>query len=1465
LCTKVQEAVHAAHKVWIDDIILVQEGGMQRSLQGRLLTSSIRNAVVQGQFEALFRWSGEALKEYASQDFSKLRDHTTRPTLETVKYNYQKAYNLAKTPERLAQYGGVMPLTIFNSPAEVLMQRAIKQPTKMACTVLEDGEKESISWNYKDLDEYSRMVGAKLQAMGCVKGDRAVMLYPQTAHFIGAFFGCMYAGVTAVPAYPPHPARLARLLPRLIGILDDCTPRVILTTTEIANIADSLSEAVPQLKKLTIIATDALDRGISKSFKSTPLSKNDIAFLQYTSGSTSAPKGVMVSHFNLCYNLEIFRVSGEISEQEVGVSWLPVFHDLGLIGGVLAPVYIGFPLYLMSPEVFLQHPHNWLAAISKYRGTFSGGPNFAFDLVARRTTPEQRAKFDLSSWRIAFCGAEPVKMATINRFCEAFPSFPRTTYYPGYGLAESTLIIANSFVGSKPSHMLLKADALQSNRVVEAAEDDFAKSNVCSVVSQGFVWLENEIVIVDVNTNTEVPPMTVGELWVRGPTVCLGYWNNEEETKAFHAQLSNREVEGGWLRTGDLAFTTVNGEFFITGRSKDVIIVRGANYYPQDIEWAAEIHTSLRKGSAAAFHDPSRDQLTLVQEVEDSALDLDMSALCAAVARSVQDKVGLTLERVVLVKRGAIMKTSSGKIQRRGTRKALEDKDMEVILDWLNDTPLTRVASTSKPKGTAPVRKQLPALPPNDIAVIGMGVRLPRDISSPAALWAVLEKSQCLVAEVPADRGWERSRKFAGGFISDPFSFDAKAFGTTDEEAITWDPQHRLLLETVQDAIDDAGLPREVLKSKSCGVFIGISQREYDVELNRNGFHVDNSKSMASVRIAQAFGLQGPCHSVDTACSSSLVALHDAVNAIRSGECEVAIVGGVNLMFTPDVHIAFTRGGFLSPDGLCKTFDESANGYVRGEGVAVVVITKGNTAVSNNDRIYAVVKGTAINQDGRSNGLTAPNGTAQEAVIKAAIMNAGMRATDLQYMEAHGTGTALGDPIELNAIANAIGKERLMKREVTLGSIKTNIGHLESAAGLLGLMKVALSIHKRKLPASLHFTRPNPNAKFVARCIQQTLSDWPQPARPLFAGVSSFGFGGTNAHVILGSSPNCHETVVDTKETPMVLAVSAPTAEGLRDALHNTACVLQTIVDEESVAHLCLASTIRRSHYQHRAVVMGVNRDDLLLNLLQQQVTTIPSDPNCMCLSATVEPTVAKMFLAEPVFASAVQEVSKVVSTFDSKANVAASMTQAAPSPYAILAYHMGCRAICKAWGVTFEAFAGAGIGEVAAGVCSGLLTLEDAVAVTHVIATSNNISQLEATLQSRRFASPGGDTFAFISTADPSLPQFGSSIPVSHWSKVFTAKDKGASELVNAAEQNVFRAIGVGATAFTVGVSQTACAMYAAGVSIQWEAVLGVAKTFVAPHPDLPLSAYSRKELNALNTHAPGAGPVYASDNDFE
>jgi acyl transferase domain-containing protein len=426
------------------------------------------------------------------------------------------------------------------------------------------------------------------------------------------------------------------------------------------------------------------------------------------------------------------------------------------------------------------------------------------------------------------------------------------------------------------------------------------------------------------------------------------------------------------------------------------------------------------------------------------------------------------------------------------------------------------------------------------IAVLGLACRFPGEADDPQAFWRLLADGRDAIREVPADR-WDIDAHFdpdpdapgrmsarAGGFLSRVDEFDAAFFGISPREALTMDPQQRLLLEVAWQALEDAGIAPEALAGTAAGVFVGLCNSDHFHRLLQRGpASIDaylasgNAHSVAAGRIAYCLGLQGPALSIDTACSSSLVALHQAVRSLRSGESSLALVAGVNLMCSPETTIALSKAHMLAPDGRCKTFDASADGFSRGEGCGVIVLKRLSDAQADGVRVRALIRGSAINQDGRSGGLTVPNGPAQEAVIRAALADAQLQPGDIDYVEAHGTGTALGDPIEVRALANALARGRAAAAPLRVGSVKTNLGHLESAAGIAGVIKVVLSLQHEAIPRHLHFTQPSPHIDWKLAPIEITAqgSPWPRGERARRAGVSSFGFSGTNAHVVLEEAP----------------------------------------------------------------------------------------------------------------------------------------------------------------------------------------------------------------------------------------------------------------------------------------------------------------------------------------------------------
>lgn len=559
---------------------------------------------------------------------------------------------------------------------DILRERASHQPEEIVYTFLLDGETESDWLTYQVLDRQARAIAATLQSYQTM-GERALLLYPPGLEFVAAFFGCLYAGVVAVPVYPP---RRDKKNTRLEAIIVDARATIVLTT---ASLLTTIQEALPLVNR-HCIATDDLPNDVASAWQEPKINSQSLAFLQYTSGSTGIPKGVMVSHGNLVHNSTLIHQLFGHNPQSRGVIWLPLYHDMGLIGGVLQPLYEGVPVTLMSPISFLKKPLRWLQAISRYQATTSGGPDFAYDLACRRISPEQLSSLDLSSWEVAFSGAEPIRAQTLERFANYFSpcGFRREAFYPCYGMAETTLIVSGGLKTEPPIIRPLKAGELEKNHVVSATEEE---ESIRFIVGCGRSWLNQKIVIVDPESLTLCEPDQVGEIWVSGASVAQGYWQQPEQTKqTFHNYLADAG-EGPFLRTGDLGFLQ-DGELFITGRLKDLIIIQGRNHYPQDIEITVEqSHPSLRPSGGAAFtiEFAEQEKLVIAHEVERIALrKLNPNEVIRAIRQAIAEEHNLQVYAVLLLKIGGIPQTSSGKVQRRACRERFLSGSLDVVADW---------------------------------------------------------------------------------------------------------------------------------------------------------------------------------------------------------------------------------------------------------------------------------------------------------------------------------------------------------------------------------------------------------------------------------------------------------------------------------------------------------------------------------------------------------------------------------------------------------------------------------------------------------------------------------------------------------------------------------------------------------------------------------------------------------------
>ncbi len=557
---------------------------------------------------------------------------------------------------------------------QLLRWRAEKQPFQTAYTFLLDGESNEVNLTYAQLDQRARTIAAYLQSLISPR-ERVLLLYPSGLDYITAFFGCLYANMIAVPAYPP---RVNRSLSRIQGIVANSQAKVVLASDSTWL---SVKQQLSSLLDLHWVLTDTLANNAIEEWQEPKIEPEELAFLQYTSGSTGMPKGVMITHGNLIHNLQIIYQAFELTETSKYVSWLPLYHDMGLIGGVLQPLYAGCPIVLMSPFSFLQKPIRWLKAISRYQATTSGAPNFAYDLCVRKITPEQRETLNLSSWDVAVMGAEPIQSDTLEQFATTFSScgFRKEAFYPCYGLAEATLFVSGAKKADFPVVRCFRGEKQTQN----------PRRNL---VSCGHSWLDQKIVIVNPKTLQACESGQEGEIWVFGSSIAKGYWEQPIATELTFQVYLPSTGEGPFLRTGDLGLFC-DGELFVTGRLKDLIIVDGRNHYPQDIEITVEkSHPSIRPNSSAAFslEIGGAEKLVVVAEVErrffnlhlQNTQPLSVETVIKAICDAITQQNDLPVFAVSLLKPGSIPKTSSGKIQRYACRSRFLKGELDCVASW---------------------------------------------------------------------------------------------------------------------------------------------------------------------------------------------------------------------------------------------------------------------------------------------------------------------------------------------------------------------------------------------------------------------------------------------------------------------------------------------------------------------------------------------------------------------------------------------------------------------------------------------------------------------------------------------------------------------------------------------------------------------------------------------------------------
>ncbi|WP_197041558.1 type I polyketide synthase, partial [Chondromyces apiculatus] len=737
---------------------------------------------------------------------------------------------------------------------------------------------------------------------------------------------------------------------------------------------------------------------------------------------------------------------------------------------------------------------------------------------------------------------------------------------------------------------------------------------------------------------------------------------------------------------------------------------------------AAEVEAAVRSEFARVLSLGSAGALTADQPLRDLGLD---SLMALELRNALSARVGKALPATLLFDRPTVA--------------ALRQYLLEEVL------------RVDAPKARQAVALPRAALQEEPIAILGIGCRMPGGVRDPDGFWRLIEGEVDAIREVPRSR-WDIDAFYDpdpdaagkmvtrwGGFIDDIERFDPVFFGISPREATSIDPQQRLLLETTWEALERAGFRADALAGSNTGVYVGICGNDYQSMMLARGaerfdpYSLLGSAHSASVgRLSYWLGLQGPNLAVDTACSSSLVAVHLACQALRSGECTMALAGGVNLVLTPETTVYFSRMRAMSPTGRCSAFSAQADGYVRGEGCGVLVLKRLSDAERDGDPILAVIRGSAVNQDGRSQGLTAPNGPSQEAVIRQALAQAGVSPASVGYVEAHGTGTPLGDPIEVQALGAAYREGRAAETPLWIGSVKTNIGHTEGAAGVAGIIKVVLSLARGRIPRSLHFTEPNPHvawSELPVRVASEAVP-WEANGEPRVAGVSSFGFSGTNAHVLIGEAPRRRQVEVAAKEASShVLPLSAKSPEALRALARSWSSFLST--SDARLEDVAYTAGVRRTHHEHRLAAVGRSGEELSAALGAYGRGEVSSGVVEGQAGASAPKVVfvfpgqgsqwagmgRQLMAEEPVFRRALEACDAALRPHTGASVIEALgeseerslLGETAVAQPALFAVEVALAALFRSWGVVPAMVIGHSVGELAAAHVAGVLDLEEA------------------------------------------------------------------------------------------------------------------------------------------------------------
>lgn len=1155
----------------------------------------------------------------------------------------------------------------YNTLAEMIVHIAKKYPHKGIRYIDAAGREEFVC--YQELVDNARKCLKRLYENGIKPGDKLILEIDNSKEFYNVFWACILGGIIAAPVTQPaswEPGSSGLL--KLTGVWDILDRPVIVIEKQNRKHYELL-QGCEEYRELRIISTDELVCGdMEEIFRTKP---EELVFLQFSSGSTGIPKGVKLTNRNILTNIIALSNRFEATENDIAFTWLPHTHDMGLFAQHMTPIVNGCNIMKFSPFTFVRSPYMFLKKLTEHKGTWFASPNFGYAWMTEKIPDEKLSGLDLSSLRFVLNGAEPISTAVNNAFAEKFSKcgFRKSMILPGYGMAEATVAVCISIVGELPRvERISRIKMINENIAVPAGDDN--DPDKIEFVHEGGPIENINVRIADDSGNTLDEGM-IGEIQIKGESVTAGYYNCDD--------ITSRMYVDGWLRTGDLGFIADNS-LVVSGRIKDIIFIRGQNYFAHDLEEIIyELGTVPRGNIAVAglFSSKTRQEELLV--FIKYKLDIEkFLPLRQSIVDKLGDTLGIQVTHVIPIK--LIPKTTSGKVQRfqlcncyesgvydvllneiqagiekRGEGERiinLPQNELEIFLhkNWselLNIPPqrisiddsffrlggnsvkayqlldavekhlnreigtevlvlcktVREIAEYLQSKTDCGDKKTFdlkPGISSKDnkaIAVTGMAVRLP-GAKNHRIFWDNLYNGRDSIAKVSP-----RRKQLCGnaqwnewmGELEDIDMFDNDFFEMSPEEAIVTDPQQRLVLEASYEALEDAGAVPGIEEEHDIGVYAGISSNTYLKllinHIEKNGISkvhhnamVGNMPNIIAASISHTYNFTGPSVAIDTACSSFSAAICHAVAALRNNSISGAVVAGANILADPSIHLLARNAGIISSTKYSKVFDKDADGSVLGEGVVVVYLEPLDTAVRDNKNIYGVIRGAAINNDGYSLGIMAPNPQGQFRVIEDAYINAGISPDEIGYIEVHGTGTTIGDPIEINALSKLFSKYGKDKpRHIGMGSVKTNIGHLLPAAGGAGLAKVLLCLKNKKLVPTLHTENVNPALRLekTPLYIVKEARDWAaNEGGTRKAGISSFGLGGTNTHIVLEEWNE--EPAAVSRSKPQILTMSAKSEGALESIISQTRDMLKNTPDMD-INNLCFTRNRYRRHYGYRA------------------------------------------------------------------------------------------------------------------------------------------------------------------------------------------------------------------------------------------------------------------------------------------